>query len=335
MPQPCRLDGKTIVICYPVSTENLDQIRQAAPSSDVRLADQQNIDQMILDADIFCGHAKEKPLPWAEVVQQGRLQWIQSSAAGMDHCLVPEVIASEIPVTSASGLFANQVAEQTFALLFGVLRNAVVFYRQQQARQFVRRPTDDLHGKTVGIIGFGGNGRRIAKVLSPFSVRILATDMFPVDKPTYVEQLWDDSQSDRLLSESDVVILALPLNSQTAGMFDSARFARMKKGSYLINVARGKVVSESALNQALNEGTLLGAGLDVTEEEPLAPDSQLWDRTNVIITPHVGAQSAHRVNDTTDFFCQNLARYRDGQPLLNLVDKPLGFPRPEHRIRIE
>ncbi|MCA9199479.1 MAG: hypothetical protein KDA87_18160, partial [Planctomycetales bacterium] len=208
-------------------------------------------------------------------------------------------------------------------------------YRQQQARHFVRRPTDDLHGKTVGIIGFGGNGRRIAKVLSPFSVRIIATDMFPVDKPTYVEQLWDDSQTDRLLSESDVVILALPLNSQTAGMFDSARFARMKKGSYLINVARGKVVSESALNQALNEGTLLGAGLDVTEEEPLAPDSQLWDRTNVIITPHVGAQSAHRVNDTTDFFCQNLARYRDGQPLLNLVDKPLGFPRPEHRIRIE
>src|SRR5689334_3448112 len=106
-----------IVLCYPVEPRHVAQIRAAAPGAEVVDAGQQRIPEEIHEADIFCGHAKERPVPWAEVVRRGRLRWIQSSAAGLDHCLAPEVVASEIVVTSASGVLADQVAEQTVALL--------------------------------------------------------------------------------------------------------------------------------------------------------------------------------------------------------------------------
>ncbi len=135
-------------------------------------------------------------------------------------------------------------------------------------------------------------------------------------------------QLDQLLEVSDIVILALPLYEQTEGLFDADRIAKMKAGSLLVNVARGAVVVESALVDALDSGHLSAAGLDVTEVEPLSPSSRLWDDPNVIITPHVGAQSARRVDDTTDLACLNLRRYLAGEMPYNRVDKQLGFPHP-------
>jgi D-3-phosphoglycerate dehydrogenase len=316
-----------IVLCYPTEEHHLQQIADAAPGARIIDAGQQQIPEAILQADIFCGHAKERPVPWDDVVSQGRLRWIQSSAAGLDHCLTPSVIASDITVTSASGLFADQVAEQTMALLIGILRSLPVFFQATCKREFIRRPTRDLHGLTVGIVGFGGNGRRIAEVLVPFRCHILATDLFPVDKPRHVDQLWPAERLDDLLERIDVLILGVPLTPRTRGMIAAPQLRRMRRGSILINVARGPVVVEADLVRALQSGHLGGAGLDVTEVEPLPAASPLWELPNVIITPHVGAQSATRQDDITDFFCENLRRYQTGRPLLNLVDKELGFPR--------
>jgi phosphoglycerate dehydrogenase-like enzyme len=314
-----------IVLCYPVEQRHLDQIASVAPGAEIVDAGQERIAEELPRADIFAGHAKV-PVAWDRVVNEGRLRWIQSSAAGLDHCLVPEVIASQIPVTSASGLFADQVAEQTLALLLGLIRSMPVFFRAQQARQFIRRPTGDLHGKRVGIIGLGGNGRRIAEVLRPFRVEIIATDMFPIDRPAYVKHLWTADRLDDLLARVDVAIVCVPLNEQTRGLIDRRRLELMPAGSLLINVARGPVVVESDLVAVLQRGHLGGAGLDVTQVEPLPADSPLWDMPQVMITPHVGAQSARRYDDATDFFCKNLQRFLAGKPLLNLVDKSLGFP---------
>lgn len=317
-----------IVLCYPVEPRHVEQIRGAAAADDeVVDAGQERIAEYLPQADIFCGHAKV-PVPWDDVVRAGKLRWIQSSAAGLDHCLVPSVIAAEIPVTSASGLFADQVAEQTIAILLGMIRSMPAFHAAQQRKEFRRLATRDLHGKTVGIVGFGGNGRRIAEVVAPFRVRIVATDMFPHSKPAYVDGLWPAHELDRLLAASDIVILCVPLNDQTHHMIAEAQLRLMPRESILINVARGPVVVESALVDVLQEGRLGGAGLDVTEVEPLSESSPLWELPNVVITPHVGAQSASRVDATTDFFCENLQRFRRREPLRNLVDKQLGFPVP-------
>jgi phosphoglycerate dehydrogenase-like enzyme len=319
-----------IVLCYPAEPHHLAQVAAVAPRAEIVNAGQERIAQEILTADVFCGHAKV-PVPWDQVVRQGQLKWIQSSAAGLDHCLVPEVIESEILVTSASGLFADQVAEQTLALLLGLLRGLPVFARQQRAREFVRRPTRDLHHSTIGIVGLGGNGRRLAELLASFKTRILATDYFLLDRPEWVESLWPPERLPELLPLVDVLILCVPLNAQTQGMIAAKELALMKRGAILINVSRGLVVVEADLVAALECGHLGGAGLDVTEIEPLPRESKLWDLPNVIITPHVGAQAARRNDDATDLFCRNLSRYLAGRPLVNLVDKQLGFPSPATR----
>jgi D-3-phosphoglycerate dehydrogenase len=314
-----------IALCYPVERRHVDQIAAAAPTAHVVDAGQERIAAEILTADIFCGHAKV-PVDWEAVVRGGRLRWIQSSAAGLDHCLVPAVVDSDVVVTSASGVLADQVTEHAVALATGLTRSLPVFFRAQQAKEFIRRPTRDLHHRTVGIVGFGGVGRRLAEVLHAFKTRILATDMFPVDKPDYVDNLWPADRLYELLAAAEVVFLCAPLTAQTRGMIDAHALAAMQPGSILINVARGPLVVETALVAALESGHLAAAALDVTEQEPLSPASRLWEMPNVIITPHVGGQSRFRIDQMTDFFCENLRRYQAGQPLLNLVDKELGFP---------
>ena len=318
-----------IVLCYPVEPRHIEQIAAVAPEAEIIDAGQEKIADEILQADIFCGHAKV-PVPWDQVVANGRLRWIQSSAAGMDHCLVPSVIDSSILVTSASGIFADQVAEHTLALLTGWLRNLPTFFLAAQRKEFIRRPTRDLHGATVGIVGMGGNGQRIAEVLAPFRLRLLATDLFPdaVRRPPAVEQVWPADHLGELCKVCDILILCLPLNSDTRGLINRDVFQHMKPDAVLVNVARGPIVVEEDLVEALELRQLAGAALDVTETEPLPPTSRLWDLPNVLITPHVGAQSATRIDATTRLFAENLKHFLVEQPLRNIVDKQLGFPVP-------
>jgi D-3-phosphoglycerate dehydrogenase len=318
-----------IVLCYPVEPRHIEKIAAVAPEAEVIDAGQEKIADKILQADIFCGHAKV-PVPWDQVVANGRLRWIQSSAAGMDHCLVPSVIDSSILVTSASGFFADQVAEHTLALLTGWLRNLSTFFLAAQRKEFIRRPTRDLHGATVGIVGMGGNGQRIAEVLAPFRLRLLATDLFPdaVRRPPAVEQIWPADHLGELCKVCDILILCLPLNSDTRGLINRDVFRQMKPDAVLVNVARGPIVVEKDLVEALELQQLAGAALDVTETEPLPPTSRLWDLPNVLITPHVGAQSATRIDATTRLFAENLKHFLVEQPLRNIVDKQLGFPVP-------
>ena len=315
-----------IVLCYPVEPRHYEQIAAAAPQAELVDAGQERIARELFSADIYCGHAKV-PVDWDGVVRQGRLRWIQSTAAGMDHCLVPSVIASPIVVSSASGVLADQVAEHTVALITAWCRSLPTYFRAQQQKEFIRRPTRDLTRSTVGIVGFGGVGRRLAQLLRPFQTRILATDMFPVEKPDYVEALWPADRLEDLLSRADIVVLAAPLNEMTQGMIDAAALAKMKPDALLVNVARGQLVVHADLVAALCQRRLAGAVMDVTDPEPLPPSSRLWDLPNVIITPHVAGQSAWRIDNITNLFCRNLRRWQAGQPLVNyLADKRLGFP---------
>ena len=148
-------------------------------------------------------------------------------------------------------------------------------------------------------------------------------------KPASVRSLESHTKLLELAQRTDILILCLPLNKDTHHCIDGSVFQAMPKGSYLINVARGQVVCETDLIEALRSGHLAGAGLDVAEVEPLPKDSPLWELPNVIITPHVGAQSARRVDDSTRLACENLRRYLAGEKLFNKVDKHLGFPHPD------
>lgn len=315
-----------LVLCYPVQKKHLDQIAAAIPEADLINAGQEQIAKELSTADLFCGHAKV-PVDWDAAVRAGRLQWIQSSAAGMDHCLVPSVIGSDIVVTSASGVLADQVAEHTIAMVTGWCRNLPTFFRQQQTKTFVRQPTRDLHHATVGIVGLGGVGRRLAKLLSAFDTKILATDLFPLDKPDFVDQLLPADRLLEMAAKVDILILCAPLNQATKGMIGAEVLAAMKPHTLLANMARGALVVTSDLITAMESGHLAGAIMDVTDPEPLPPNNPLWEMPNVMITPHVAGQSARRIDNMTKLYCENLRRWKAGEPLINrLTDKRLGFP---------
>ena len=342
---------ENLVICYkqaPVDEVFVQEIREAWPQVNIVNAGQKDVVKALEEADYFCGHVKV-PINWDEIVKIGRLRWIQSSAAGMDWCLVPSVIESNIVITTASGALADQVAEHSLALILTSLRNIVSFFADQfdeegrffskqsglcplesgGYRNFTRLSTGDLTGKTVGIVGFGGVGRRLSQLLAPFRTRILATDLFPENKPNHIEELWGPENLDKLLGESDVVVLCLPLNSTTKCMFNAEKFRIMKRGSLFVNVARGPIVVTGDLIESLKNGKLGGAVVDVTDPEPLPKDHPLWDAPNVLITPHVAGQSAVRFNTINRLFLENIRRRQSGEPFVNRLSdegKRLGFP---------
>ncbi|MDR3232324.1 MAG: protein kinase [Planctomycetaceae bacterium] len=327
-----------LVVCFkdtPVEKHLIDPICSLWSDVNIINVGQDGVADALLQADYFCGHAKV-PVDWNRIVGQKRLQWIQSSAAGMDWCLVPSVIDSDITITTASGVLADQVAEHTLSLILGWMRNLPVFFNEQynpaapDYRKFIRRPTRDLTDSTVGIVGFGGVGRRLAELLIPFHTSIIATDVYPTDKPPYVDELWYADRLDDLLIQSDVTVLCLPLNNSTRGLFSAERLKKIKPDSLLVNAARGQIIVTDDLVSVLKDGHLAGCVMDVTSPEPLPPDNPLWDFfPQVIITPHVGGQSSRRFADVIDIFTANIKRRQSGQPLINyLTDegKKLGFP---------
>ena len=316
-----------IVLCYPAEARHIEQIQAVYPDATVISAGQERIAEELPNADIFCGHAKV-PVPWEDTVKAKRLRWIQSSAAGLDHCLASCVVDSDIVVSSASGVLADQVAEHALALATGCSRKIPLFLQQQHRKEFIRRPTRDLTESTILIVGFGGNGQRLAEVLHPLKTKILATDYFPNRPAPLLNFLGGPDELHNLLPQADFVFLAAPLTDQTRNMFDASTLSAMKPRAVLINVARGGLVVEQALVDALESGHLDSAGFDVTPEEPPAANSPLWAAPGLIITPHVGGQSEKRIDRMTDLFCENIIRYRRGQPLINSVDKKLGFPPP-------
>ncbi|MDR0608887.1 MAG: protein kinase [Planctomycetaceae bacterium] len=327
-----------LVVCFketPVEQNLIDRIHAAWSEVNIINVGQKDIAAALLEADYFCGHAKV-PVNWNAIVQQNRIRWIQSSAAGMDWLLVPSVVQSPIAITTASGVLADQVAEHTLSLILAWMRNLSTFQREQHDptlpdyRRFIRRPTHDLTGLTVGIVGFGGVGRRLSEVLLPFQTRILATDLYPTQKPPHVTELLPAEKLNVLLGESDVVVLCLPLNTQTRELFTIEQFKLFRKKSLFVNVARGQLVVTQDLVEALKQGLIAGAVMDVTSPEPLPPEHPLWDfYPNVLITPHVGGQSHRRFDDVVDIFTENIQRWKNQQPLINFLTpegKQLGFP---------
>jgi phosphoglycerate dehydrogenase-like enzyme len=308
---------------FPVGDELLGLVRNAAPSATVVAADKEQLPRELGDAEIFYGFHLPDVFAHAP-----KLKWIQSSAAGLDKLLVPELVNRGLTITNASGIHAAAVAECAWALTLAIGRGLHTYVRQQQQHVWKWGPLTDMFGGTVGVIGLGGIGRQFARVACAFDMRVIAVDPHAREKPESVAELWPLSRLDDLLEQSDIVLIACPYTPETHNLIDRRRLALMRPTAILVNIARGGIIEEEALVAALRAGKLGGAGLDVTETEPLPPSSPLWDAPNLIISPHCGGISSHRVRKLVEFFCENLRRYVAGRPLLNLVDQRRGYPVP-------
>ncbi len=263
-----------------------------------------------------------------EVGAAKSLRWVQYNAAGVEHLLSPQLVASDVQVTNARGCHASQIAEHAFALLFGLTRNVVPYARTASGRKSgeMARPIE-LRGLTMGIVGLGAIGRETARRAKGMDMRVLAIDEQPmfVERYRMVDELHAPDWLPEMLKATDVLVIAAPHTPRSEGMIGPTQLALMKPSAHLINVSRGKLVQTEALLAALTEKRLAGAGLDVTDPEPLPDDHALWDQPNVIITPHIAGQSQFTEQRVQDVLVENVRRYANGLPLINLVDKQMGY----------
>lgn len=306
---------------WTIDTAHVDRLRRTFP--DVRFLEARTHDELgeaIADADVaFSSMVRARTFARAR-----RLKWIHSSAAGVGATLFPELVESDVVLTNSRGVQAAAMAEHILAVVLAWRRRLHVATRRQTQGTWAQnelslsdvRPLTETRAL---IVGFGSTGREAARLLTSIGVTVDAVAR------TARDQIHPVSALPELLPRADLVIVTAPHTPETDRLFDAAAFARMKPGSLLVNVGRGRVVDEGALVAALQQGRPGGAALDVFEREPLPPESPLWSMENVLITPHVSGFSADFWPGLVDLFARNLVRWRRGEPLENVVDKRRGY----------
>ena len=261
-----------------------------------------------------------------------KLKWIHSPMAGVTQLLFPELAASNVIVTNGRTVHAIPVAEQALALIFALARRLPACFRFQTASHWGQdeswrpgRVPFELHGKTLGLVGLGAIGTEMVARVRPLGMRVIAVKRDPSRGGEFADQVYPPSQLRDVLAQADFVVLAAPDLPETRHLIGRSELECMKPFAFLINVARGSLVDTEALLHALQAGVIAGAGLDVTDPEPLPHDHPLWKLPNVIITPHLGGASDRFWEREAALLCENLHRYLAREPLLNVVDKKRGY----------
>jgi D-2-hydroxyacid dehydrogenase (NADP+) len=245
------------------------------------------------------------------------LTWFQGSFAGFDNPLFQSLLDRGVIFTTGSGATAPAIAETVMMYLLALSRDLPGLMRDQAARHWRFRRVGELAGMRLGIVGFGAIGHELAQRAEAFGMDVIGMRRRRDPDPRFVT--WTNDRFEQLLGWADAIVVAAPLTDETRGMFDADAFARMKAGAWFVNVGRGAIVDESALLDALADGHLGGAGLDVFETEPLPSDSPLWTVPNVIITPHCSGDSDPSDARAVDIIVENFRRRAAGEPLVNLV----------------
>jgi phosphoglycerate dehydrogenase-like enzyme len=331
-----------LVIYPPIDEVRLARIvAAAAPMQVVNAASDAEAFTAIVDAEAFFGKLTPPLLAAA-----ARLRWAQSPTASLEHYLFPELVAHPAVLTNMRGLYGDVIAEHVLGMMLAFNRNLHTYIRNQLAARwepvggeearagFATGPgeanaIDEAHhvlgDQTLGIVGLGYIGREIARRASAFEMRIVAVDPIVREPPAGVEAVWLPDRLDELLAASDFVVIAAPHTPETAQMFRRRQFQAMKRAAHLINIGRGAIVNLNDLVAALEAGEIAGAGLDVFEIEPLPADHPLWKLPNVILTPHVAAQSLRIAPRHLAVVVDNVRRFVRGEPLENVVDKRRWF----------
>ena len=307
----------------------VDRLRRDFPQHHVLEAwDRDAIRRLLPEADVaFTPFVDRDVFPSAT-----RLRWVQSPAVGVGSLMFPEVLASDVVITSARGIRARAIAEHVLGVTIALARHLPVAIRAQAARHWAQEELEGpaavrtLQGMRMGIIGLGAIGGEVARIAAPFGFVVSAIRR-RVDqpRPQGIEEVWPPDRLLDLLGASDVVVVAAPHTPETKRLIGRSEIAAMKHGAFLINVARGKLIDDAALVEALEDGRVGGAALDVFTTEPLDRESPYWDMPNVIVTPHTSGAMQDYWTPLVDLFAENLRRFESGRPLLNVVDKALGY----------
>jgi phosphoglycerate dehydrogenase-like enzyme len=305
----------------------VEQLQSATPEARIVPVERANMMNEIGDADAYIGEITS-----AEVRAGKNLKWVGVMSAGVERVLFPadgtsDLRDSNIVLTNNKIVQGPEIADHALAMLLMLSRNLYILYKNDQQQIWNPRSFHgiELRGKTAVVIGVGGIGTQIALRANAFGMRVIGVDK--EDKPfvPFVEKFVKPDQLDAVLPEADVVFISVPHTPQSHKMMGASQFALMKKNSYFIAVSRGGIYDMNGLVKALDEKRLAGAGVDVTDPEPLPKEHALWKFENVIITPHIGGrydQDACRMVGTIQ---ENIRRFVAGKPMINVVDKQKGY----------
>jgi len=295
----------------------------------VHLAGYEGVEQQISGAEIlFAFSLRPDQFRFAQ-----KLRWIHAPTAAVHQLLFPQLVASDVLLTNAHEVHGPVVAEHVIALIFALAKKIPQAVRFQQRRVWGQdamwndgpRPRE-IAGATLGLIGLGSIGQRVARMASALGMRVIAVrEHLEKEKPDGASAIYAPTQLNDLLSQSDYVVVAAPLTESTRGLINADRLRAMRSDAYLINVGRGPQVDEIALADALLNYRIAGAALDVFEQEPLPAESPLWALENLLITPHTAGLTEKLWQRHYTLFSENLRRYMAHQPLLFVVDKHKGY----------
>lgn len=281
--------------------------------------------QYASEVDAIIGFCDEELFSAAD-----NLIWVQIYSAGAERCLpVPQVASGEVVVSNMQKMGSPIIAEHAIAMALSLARNLPQFGRKMNEADWNRSDTTTrgmtpVAGKTLLVAGLGGIGTEVARLGAALGMRVFGTRNSSRRGPDFVEYVGFSHELNELAAEADIIVNALPLTEATRGVFDKAFFAAVKKGAIFVNVGRGQTVQTEELVAALESGHLSGAGLDVTEPEPLPADHPLWKLHNVIVTPHVAGVGGEPERNRA-LLIENLRRYAAGDRLLNVVDPQKGY----------
>ncbi len=281
------------------------------------------LNALLARADVIFGFIPPQDI----LTRAPRLEWIQMMSAGVDRLRATEIWHSEVMITGVSGIHATPIGEFVLELMLMFAKKAPQCFQMKQNHEWRRFMPMGLHGKTVGIVGLGHIGREIARLSKAFGMKVIATRRSAkiIASARYVDKLYPATKLPSLLTQSDFVVVSVPLTKETFQLIGEKELKAMKPTAYIINIARGNIIDEKALIRALEEKEIAGAGLDVTTKEPLPAESPLWDFDNVILSPHVSGGMEEYVARATDLFCDNLKRYLTGRKLRNVIDRTRGY----------
>jgi phosphoglycerate dehydrogenase-like enzyme len=302
-------------------------LRAAAPRAAFVLArTPEETAREIRDADALIGGVTAELLRAAP-----KLRWVQVGSAGVENVLFPEMVRSNITLTNCKIIQGPEISDHAFALLLALTRRLNVLIPMKASKAWPQREFQtssrplELNGRTALIIGLGGIGTQIAQRAWAFGMHVLAVDPKDIPMSRFVDEVAPPDRLRDLLPRADVVFMAVPDTNESRQMMGGDEFSLMKQGSFFIAVSRGKTYDGAALIKALDEKRLAGAGLDVTDPEPLPPDSPLWEFDNVVLTPHIAGQSDKFPDRQLAVFKENARRFSEGLPLLNVIDKSKGY----------
>ncbi len=312
---------RKVIVMHNFQEEALDRLSSRFPQMRFLPMSKPYDSSQMADAEVLFGWGGRGMLTSAK-----NLKWLHSMSAGVDSFLgeVDELFGNDLLVSNSAGIYGVPISEHLLALMLAL--------SHQIGGSVLNMPTGhwgnvphcrELTGSTVAIVGYGDIGSHLAALLRPFHCTVLGFKRSPVEKPDGVdEMLYGDDGLEDLMARADYVCICLPGTEKTRSLIDRRRIALMKPTAALINIGRGYIVDTEALTEALATGQIAGAGLDVTEPEPLPQAHPLWSLPNTIITPHISGYTSPQWEERQmEFFSRNLEAYLAGLPLPGAVDR--------------